>query len=137
MLERNEPEITETLELTNIGVVYVQGEKEHHTKSKYQLVGDETSGDIRTITMKTFDKTEINKKLSELVDVIAKQIGGDSEFAKLVIKDSLDEYFDETIERLHKRVIEDKEPIKRREGCMYLQVGKRHKDFIDIRNSER
>ncbi len=136
MLERNEPEITETLELTNIGVVYVQGEKEHHIKSKYQLVKDEITGDTRVITLKTIDKLDIDRKLSELIDAIAEQVGG-SEFAKLVIKDSLDEHFDETIERLHKRVVEDKEPIKRREGCMYLQVGKRHKDFIDIRNSER
>ncbi len=95
-----------------------------HTNKEYSILRDETVEGVRTIVLKTVDESKKKKKVKELTKALAAAVGEeDSKVFRALIKDVLNDYWDDTLDKLYNMVIKDQMPVKAAEGCFKLIIG--------------
>lgn len=105
---------------------------------EWRLLSDAVGEDgIRTIRMKPKDLTELAQKRKEVVDAIMVKLEETSKTLRAILLDSIRQYNKTSIDRLYKKVVLGKEPIRKGRGCYYISVGDgRRKDSEVIRIRE-
>lgn len=130
--------IKESIALLRKGVAYASKREGGHITGDYDILKDETVEGVRTIVLKERDRKEFIQKVKELSKVLAEKLGeGESKTLTKILEDVFIDYEDEHLYKLHKRVVEGKEPVKAREGCFHIIVGdgrKNSSEIIDIRD---
>jgi len=109
-----------------------------HVEKEYDLLSDEVSEDgVRIIKVKPKDLSERAKMQNEVVDSLMKKLGETSRTLKAILSDTMKDYSEATIKRLHKKVVSGEKPIRRGRGCYYISIGdgrKKGRDIIRIRD---
>jgi hypothetical protein len=93
--------------------------------NEYDVLSDSVSEDgTRTIIIKPADKTEHLRLVSELADKMVEKLGeGDNKLLCKMLYDTLRDYEDKEIAKMHRRVVLGKAPVKYKEGCFKLIIG--------------
>lgn len=104
-----------------------------HVEKEFNLISDEVGEDgVRVIRMKPKDLTELNKIKNEVVDAIAKKVGDEGKVFKKILLDTLGDYNESSIRRIHSKVVLGKVPVKASPGCFEIIIGDGRKKTADI-----
>lgn len=111
-----------------------------HLEKEFDILSDTVGEDgVRTITIKPKDLAELNKLRKELVEAIAKKLGeAGSRTFKRILSDTLREYRDSDIKRMHSQLVvaKVKPTVKATRSCFEIIIGdgrKKNSHIIRIR----
>jgi hypothetical protein len=133
---RTRPRAKEMLTITSKKTLWStkcgrSGEPDHEAEVEYSILEDSRTIDgVRVIKLKETYITERERKLKEIIDTVAKNIGeSESKVFKAILKDAIivrlaviDEW-NETIDDLYDRVVIKKEKVKASPGCYSIIIG--------------
>lgn len=109
-----------------------------HVEKEYDLLSDEMGEDgIRTIKMKPKDLSERLVMQKQVVDSLMEKLGETSKTLRAILGDTMRDYSEANIKRLHKKVVLGKASVRRGRGCYYISVGdgrRRNSEIIRIRS---
>jgi len=108
-----------------------------HIEKEYDLITDEVDENgVRVIRMKPKVSTELAKLRNELADKIMEKLGETSKMLRKLLLDTLNDYNDASIKRMHRKVVLGIAPVKATKGCFEIIIGdgrKKSSDTIRIR----
>ena len=92
---------------------------------EYDIVSEKTDDDgTRTIIIKPTDKTEFLRLVNELADKMVEKLGeGENKLLRKMLYDTLRDYEDKEIVKMHRKVVLGEMPVKYKEGCFKLIIG--------------